>query len=118
MLIMQAEELSCGDRIFQHTGWDFHTLTFLAGPFKNENDESWFLVAKNSNGEVGLFNLNEVSIKSVEPKAEQTWHRNSADVIIIEVTPRFVIYRGPRASNQDAMVMTKEGFVHFFRHKD
>jgi hypothetical protein len=110
MLIMEAQELSEGQKIWNRANEE---ISFLSGPFKETNRANWYLVGRTQSGQIALFNLNELTmICPNEPMEDEIWVSKDGYAFIVEVTKTFVIYKKHRSDSlDDAIIMTKHNFI-------
>lgn len=115
MLIMQAEQLERGVKIWNN--FLNEEVTFLAGPFKTLNRAEWFVTAYNHDGDVKLYNLNNLSLTRTLPEKGDHWvNAKGNNAFVVDVTGNFVIYKANRNdSDEQAFVTTVNHFTSRYR---
>ncbi|QOI67616.1 hypothetical protein SEA_BEUFFERT_248 [Streptomyces phage Beuffert] len=120
MLIMQAEELHKGQRIYQvfNLNSNFREVHFLAGPFKNDNQPVYHIVCRDENGHVRLYNLNEVTLYPPVPEEGEVWENKTTQTQyeVKEVGKKYIVLAyTPSAGHDSPHAISVEKFTKNYR---
>ncbi|WMI33619.1 hypothetical protein SEA_KENREY_257 [Streptomyces phage Kenrey] len=113
MLIIQAQEMSEGDKVRDTVRGE--EVTFLAGPFQDLNRAVYHIVGRNEDGIVKMYNLMDVA-SIVIPEVGEVWKDSSGSYAYIDVVSNgYVIFRYTKNdTKENATTMTLRRFVKYY----
>lgn len=113
MLIMQAQELEEGARIWHNLA--NQSVVFLAGPWQNTNEPIWYVTVCDWDGKISLVNISDLHVEKPEPKVGDVWRKDGVRAYVVEVGDKYVVYKkNPLDGDSAVVARVKDDFTNFF----